>query len=75
MVMGYKNGTLTETQYTEQCVKILGAVSVETWRWLYAQAMYGEVVLPCFCSGGRFCHSSLIIRYATEKYPQAFSRQ
>ena len=35
MVMGYKNGTLTEAQYTEQYMKILGAVSVEAWRWLY----------------------------------------
>ena len=38
IVMGYKNETLTEAQYTEQYMKILGAVSVEAWRWLYAQA-------------------------------------
>jgi len=49
MVMGYKNGTLTEAQYTEQYMKILGAVSVEAWRWLYAQAVNGEVVLLCYC--------------------------
>jgi hypothetical protein len=47
MVMGYKNGTLIEAQYTEQYMKILDAVSVEAWRWLYAQAVSGEVVLLC----------------------------
>ena len=81
MVMGYKNGTLTEAQYTEQYMKILDAVSVEAWRWLYAQAVNGEVVLLCYCrdkdaSGNRvFCHTHLITDYATEKYPQAFRTQ
>jgi hypothetical protein len=48
MVMGYKNGTLTEVQYTQQYLKILDAVSVEAWRWLYAQAVNGEVTLLCY---------------------------
>jgi hypothetical protein len=74
MVMGYKNGTLTEAQYTEQYLKILDAVSVEAWRWLYAQAVNGEVVLLCFCRDGQFCHTRLITQYATEKYPKAFSK-
>ena len=75
MVMGYKNGTPTEAQYTEQYMKILDAVSVEAWRWLYAQAVNGEVVLLCFCRDGQFCHTNLITRYAVEKYPKAFSKQ
>ena len=81
MVMGYKNGTLTEAQYTEQYMKILDAVSVEAWRWLYAQAVNGEVVLLCYCrdvdaQGQRvFCHTHLIIQFATEKYPKAFSKK
>ena len=66
MVMGYKNGTLTEAQYTEQYMKILGAVSVEAWRWLYAQAVNGEVVLLCYCRDGEwttiFCHTHLIMQ-------------
>ena len=81
MVMGYKNGTLTEAQYTEQYMKILNAVTVEAWRWLYAQAVNGEVVLLCYCrdvdAQGRrlFCHTHLIADYATEKYPKAFSKK
>ena len=76
MVMGYKNGTLTEAQYTEQYLKILGAVSVEAWRWLYAQAAEGgEVVLLCFCRDGQFCHTHLIIQYAVAKYPKAFGKR
>ncbi len=49
MVMGYKNGTLIEAQHIEQYMKILDAVSVESCRWLYAQAANGEVVLLCYC--------------------------
>jgi hypothetical protein len=81
MVMGYKNGTLSEAQYTEQYMKILDAVSVEAWRWLYAQAVDGEVVLLCYCrdldAQGRrvFCHTRLIAAYAAEKYPKAFSNK
>ena len=76
MVMGYKNRTLTEAQYTEQYMKILDAVSVEAWRWLYAQAAEGgEVVLLCFCRDGQFCHTYLIIDYACQKYPKAFSKK
>jgi uncharacterized protein YeaO (DUF488 family) len=75
MVMGYKNGTLTEAQYTEQYMKMLDAVSVEAWRWLYAQAVNGEVVLLCYCRDGQFCHTLLIIQFATEKYPKAFSKK
>jgi len=56
-------------------VKILGAVSVEAWRWLYAQAVNGEVVLLCYCrDGAAFCHTRLITQYAVEKYPKAFSK-
>ena len=76
MVLGYKKGTLPEAQYTEQYMKILDAVSVEAWRWLYAQAAEGgEVTLLCYCRDEWFCHTRLIIQYATEKYPKAFSKR
>lgn len=75
MVMGCKNGTLTQAQHTEQYMKILGAVLVEAWRWLYAQAAEGgEVVMLCYCRDGQFCHTHLLIDYACKKYPQAFSK-
>lgn len=75
MVMGYKNGTLTEAQYTDQYTKILDSVSVEAWRWLYAQATDGEVVLLCYCRNEWFCHTHLLIDYVTKKYPKAFSKE
>ena len=56
-------------------MKILGAVSVKAWLRLYAQAMESEVVPLCYCCDGRFCHTRLIIQYATEKYPKAFSKR
>ena len=74
MVMGYKRGMFTEAQYTERYMKILDAVSVEAWRWLYAQAVNGEVTLLCYCRDGQFCHTYLLIDYAVKKYPTAFTK-
>jgi len=75
MVMGHKRGTLTDAQYTAQYTKILDSVSVEAWRWLYAQAVNGEVTLLCFCRDGGFCHTYLIMAYAVKKYPKAFGKE
>ena len=75
MVMGYKNGTLTEAQYTEQYMKILDAVSVEAWRWLYAQAVNGEVVLLCYCRDGWFCHTHLIIRLRLQEVSEGVQQE
>ena len=76
MVMGYKHGMLTEAQYTAQYMKILDAVSVEAWRWLYAQAAEGgEVVLLCYCRDEWFCHTHLLIDCACRKYPKAFNNK
>ncbi len=76
LVMGCKNGTLTKAEYTEQYMKILGAVSVEAWCWLNAQAAEGgEVVMLRYCRDGWFCHTRLIMQYAVEKYPQTFSKK
>ena len=75
MVMGYKNGTLTEAQYTEQYMKILDAVPRDAWKWLYEQAVNDELTLLCYCRDGWFCHTHLLIDYACQKYPQAFSKK
>ena len=72
MVMGHKNGTLTDEQYTAQYEKMLNAVSVEAWRWLASQAINGEVTVLCFCRDGAFCHTYLLAAYAAKKYPKAF---
>ena len=55
-------------------MKILDAVSVEAWRWLYAQAVNGEVIATCYCRDEWFCHTHLMIEYACKKYPQAFTK-
>ncbi len=80
MVMDYKHGTLREVQHTERCVKILDAVPDavphEMWKWLYGQAAEGgEVTVPYYCRDEWFCHTHLLIDYACQKYPQAFSKK
>lgn len=60
MVMGHKNGTLTDEQYTDLYIK----------RMRYSYKKYGdewakllqmeEVTLVCFCKAHDFCHRYLL---------------
>ena len=76
MVMGYKRGEIGEAEYTRRYLALLDKVPVETWRWLYSQAAEGGgVTVLCYCRDGWFCHSHLLIDYACQKYPKAFSKK
>lgn len=81
MVMGHKNGTLSDERYTFQYTTILDRIldprrdrSLENpWRQLLAAGQgAGEVTLLCYCRDGRFCHTHLMIDYATTRWPEAF---
>lgn len=70
MVMGYKNGTLSEAQYTAQYHEILARVPCAVWQALEN----GErQTLLCYCRDGWFCHTQLIIDYAVRQFPERFA--
>jgi uncharacterized protein YeaO (DUF488 family) len=66
MVMGYKKGRLTKSQYTDRYYDLL------RYRWRheagFSQAMSNlaeaakrrDVTLVCFCQAGDFCHRNIL---------------
>ena len=82
MVLGHKNKTISDEEYTQRYHEILEQVPKDTWRelWLLGQES-GEVILLCYCpdrerSGGiKFCHTRLLAAYAAERFPKAFKEE
>ncbi len=62
MVMGIKNNTMTQEQYTQRYVQMLTLVEWEELG-LFAQQR-GSVTLVCFCKPGAFCHRVILARCA-----------
>lgn len=68
MVRGWKNGTLSDVEYTALYLPILDR-AVEGWRALKVE---GDVTIACYCPNGQFCHTLLIGLYASLRWPHLF---
>lgn len=76
MVIGIKGGSLSEEAYTQLYKGILACIPREVWRWLHTQGeQTGEVTVLCFCPNGKFCHTLLLMDYATQYYPDLFIKE
>ena len=62
MVMGIKNGTMTEAQYTERYRELMSE-SVHKYPGAWSDLLLkGEVTLVCYCPKGAFCHRYLLVK-------------
>ncbi len=60
MVMGSKNGQVSQEEYTDEYINMMRISyrnNRETWEELLTS---DEVVLVCFCPAGEFCHRVLL---------------
>jgi len=64
MVMGVKQGRITNAQYTERYMNILNNVPQAYYDEL---AKYPEITLVCFCPKGAFCHRVLLASHLATK--------
>jgi hypothetical protein len=56
IVLGHKNGTVSDAEYVEVYLKILlASLQSRKSEWL-AMLKQNEIVLTCFCTRGKFCH-------------------
>ena len=69
MVMGLKNGTLTEQEYTEQYRQLMIKSRTEHYHDWWSLLLRDEVTLVCFCRKGAFCHRVLLAKLLEEWYP------
>jgi uncharacterized protein YeaO (DUF488 family) len=61
MVMGYKWGRITATEYTEQYrERMLKSWADNKERWLEVLNS-GSITLVCYCPAGFFCHRLLLV--------------
>lgn len=67
MVMGVKNGTMSEQDYidlyvpnTRNTSTVLGRVPVKAWEWLLGVPTRTFV---CFCNKDDFCHRNILLNY------------
>lgn len=72
MVMDLKNGKLDEVEYERQYLNILEAVGAEDIRELYTQYKGGVLTFLCYCHEGIFCHTHLLIKWLTSRFPKLF---
>ncbi|QST02112.1 hypothetical protein IMZ31_21925 (plasmid) [Pontibacillus sp. ALD_SL1] len=71
MVMGIKNGTLSEEGYTDQYVeRMRNSYRQNKSRWEEVLNM-GEVVLVCYCNKDKFCHRKLLARLLAKGFDEA----
>lgn len=62
MVLGYKQGTITEEQYTEQYKRLMEiSWQLHETRWLEVLDT-DRLVLGCYCAPGAFCHRRLLAK-------------
>ena len=69
MVMEYKSGRMSPTEYTSLYQQILTCVPNTVWDALVAQP---DQTLLCYCRDGQFCHTHLIIDYLLAQDPERF---
>jgi len=61
MILGYKDGTLSKTEYTTKYLAILEKslyTHPESWDKLLAHD--GKIAFGCYCKTGNFCHRLLL---------------
>jgi hypothetical protein len=70
MVLGFKNGQVSETEYTAQYVEILNRVPETVWSQLAALPV---ATVCCYCRDTWFCHTHVLIDYAVRRWPGRFT--
>jgi len=74
LVMGHKNGTLSDDDYAYAYGALLRMVPSVSWEWLQSQADEdNNVTLLCYCKDGKFCHTHMIGLFAQSIMPDTFS--
>jgi len=75
MVSGHKDGSLSDREYERLYTSILDQVGEEPFRKLYEHGVDkgSRLTLLCYCPGGKFCHTHLLIDYAVKRYGSWFS--
>ena len=79
MVMGVKEGRITEQQYAEMYLALLTSRyetsnnMVEACCRVVEDAIAGDVTLVCYCPSGAFCHRHLLTYWLTQNWKVVYA--
>jgi len=63
LVYNYKNGVITQSEYTEQYMEILKkSFNTYTSIWTKFLDMDAQAVFVCYCKSGDFCHRLILAK-------------
>jgi uncharacterized protein YeaO (DUF488 family) len=65
MVMGYKDGLISESKYTDTYQQIMRQSFKNNRRRWEDVVRSGSVTLVCYCAAGAFCHRHLLAKMLT----------
>lgn len=71
MVMGHKQGTVSDKEYTSEYLLILHK-AYQGWQSLRNDSNGTLLWVACYCPDGKFCHTYLIGLYASLRWPKLF---
>lgn len=75
LVMGHKNGKVSDDEYREVYRAHLGKATKEQWRALFQLVRNRELTLGCYCVPAKpFCHNEILADFIVEKWPKVFYR-
>jgi uncharacterized protein DUF488 len=60
MVLGHKNGTMTDAEYRLHYQRLLNARAQECLDWTRSLQHDQDYILLCYCARGNFCHRLII---------------
>ncbi len=66
MVMGWKDGTITDQEYTRMYLNILEKNKEKIIEWLKSLKL-DRIVFMCYCRDNTFCHTYLLIDWLVEQ--------
>lgn len=72
MVMGYKNGTMSETRYTELYLAGLDRHREEIHQWTLELGQ--DITFLCYCRDEWFCHTYILINWLVDNWPEEFCK-
>lgn len=72
MVMGTKNGTMTEEEYVQRYLQIVDKVPVKVLKELFELGdKHGSLTFVCFCPENDFCHRNILTRVLVDRVATA----
>lgn len=67
IVLGHKDGSISDDQYTAEYLKILNESYLTNPAWWDALLKRNDLVLACYCRPDKFCHRHLLKEFIKRK--------